>query len=80
MSDYPAQLRIKAEACRRLAEITTDASRRVHWLRRADDWEALANKAQRELRATAGRATARAKDNLKQCRPLDKKAPRAQRG
>ena len=39
MFDKAAQLRLKAEACRRLAELCDDAARAVLWLDRADRWE-----------------------------------------
>jgi hypothetical protein len=45
MGDDPAQLRLKAEACRRLADITEDTQRKALWIERADHWEQLASKA-----------------------------------
>jgi hypothetical protein len=45
MIDEAAQLRMKAEACRRLAELSDDFAREALWLRRADHWEQLATEA-----------------------------------
>jgi hypothetical protein len=45
MVDDPAQLRLKAEACRRLADLAEDAQRKALWIERADHWEQLAAKA-----------------------------------
>jgi hypothetical protein len=51
MLDEPAQLRLKAEACRRLADISDDRTeRKALWLKRADDWEELARKAEKRRR------------------------------
>jgi hypothetical protein len=51
MFDEPTQLRFKAEACRRLADMSNDdTERKALWLHRADDWEQLASKAEKELR------------------------------
>ena len=38
---------MKAEACRRLADMSDDGLRKTIWLERADDWEGLAKKAER---------------------------------
>jgi hypothetical protein len=46
VQDNAAQLRLKAEACRRLADLTEDAERKTIWLVRADHWERLAAKAE----------------------------------
>jgi hypothetical protein len=43
--DEAAQLRLKTEACRRLAELFDDSAREAVWLQRADHWEQLAIKA-----------------------------------
>lgn len=48
--DEPAQLRQKAEACRRLADMSEDAARKALWLERADHWEQLAVKAAKQPR------------------------------
>ena len=49
--DDPAQLRLKAEACRRLAEIADDdAERKAIWTERANYWDQLARKAEKHLR------------------------------
>ncbi len=53
VQDNAAQLRMKAEACRRLAELTEDAERNTFWLLRADHWERLAAKAERRQRNPA---------------------------
>jgi hypothetical protein len=45
MVDDPAQFRLKAKACRRLADIAEDEQRRALWIERADHWEQLAAKA-----------------------------------
>jgi hypothetical protein len=45
-----AQLRRKAEACRRLADMSEDADRKAMWLERADYWEQLALKAPKQPR------------------------------
>jgi len=47
MPDKAAELRMKAEACRRLADMSDDALQKAIWLERADDWEGLAKKAER---------------------------------
>lgn len=48
MFDEPAQLRQKAEVCRRLADMADDAGRKALWLERADHWEQLATKAPKQ--------------------------------
>jgi hypothetical protein len=48
MLDNPAQLRLKAEACRRLAEIEEDAERKALWIERAHHWEQRAAKASKQ--------------------------------
>jgi hypothetical protein len=46
MLDEPTELRLKAEACRRLAVISEDDTKRVTlWLERAGYWEDRAVKA-----------------------------------
>jgi hypothetical protein len=42
MSDERAQLRTKAEACRRLADLSKNAERKAFWLDRAGYWKRLA--------------------------------------
>jgi hypothetical protein len=42
MFDEVSQARARAEACRRLADITEDAPRKALWLARADYWDKLA--------------------------------------
>jgi hypothetical protein len=53
-----AQLRMKAEACRRLAELTEDAERKTVWLVRADHWESLAAKAERRQQRNPAKTSA----------------------
>jgi hypothetical protein len=48
MPDAAAQLRLKAEACRRLADIAEDAYRKALWVERARHWEELAAKAEKQ--------------------------------
>jgi hypothetical protein len=43
--DDSAQHRLKAEACRRLADAEEDPYRKARWMERADYWERLAAKA-----------------------------------
>jgi hypothetical protein len=50
MHDDPAQLRLKAEACRRLAEMTEDEQRKALWIRRATHWDELAAEAAKQQR------------------------------
>lgn len=56
MPDSPSQLRMKAEACRRLADLADDVDRKDLWLKRADDWEQLAEIANAEARPRRGRS------------------------
>jgi hypothetical protein len=46
--DDAAELRRKAEACRRLADLSDNAKRKALWLERADNWEGLAIKAAKQ--------------------------------
>jgi hypothetical protein len=48
--EEPALLRLKAEACRRLADTSEDVMRQALWLDRADHWNQLAKKAERLFR------------------------------
>ena len=41
-------LRLKAEACRVLAEICNDVTRETHWLEQAQHWETLATEIARK--------------------------------
>jgi hypothetical protein len=50
MTDEVAQHRTKAEACRRLADLAEDDSRRAMWDERAKYWEQLAAKPPRQKR------------------------------
>lgn len=45
-----AQLRRKAEACRRLADMSEDIDRKAMWLQRADYWELRAMQVQKHPR------------------------------
>jgi hypothetical protein len=47
VSDEPAQLRLKAEACRRLADLTEDEGRKATWAERAVYWEQLVVEAEK---------------------------------
>ena len=47
MTNEAAELRLKAEACQRLADLT---GRKIFWLTRADHWNELAAKAARKAR------------------------------
>jgi hypothetical protein len=47
MPDDLAQLRLKAEACRRLADMFEEPERKAHWSERAADWERLATEAEK---------------------------------
>lgn len=52
MHDEAAELRLKAEACRRLADLAAaaDPVRKALWLTRADQWNELADKAAKRSR------------------------------
>jgi hypothetical protein len=50
MLDDPAQLRLKAEACRRLADMAEDAQRKILWIERAEYWDKLAIKTVKQPR------------------------------
>ena len=49
MAESPEHLRLRAEACRRLAELAGDAERRELWLNRAAEWDRQAVKASRRI-------------------------------
>jgi hypothetical protein len=51
MADKATELRIKADACRRLADMDDNRSQKSIWRERADDWEALATKADQSRRS-----------------------------
>lgn len=51
MFDQSASLRLKGEACRRLADLSDNAERKAVWLKRADEWDELARNAEKQLRA-----------------------------
>jgi hypothetical protein len=48
MPEDPALLRLKAEACRRLADMFEEAERKALWIERAGQWEQLAIKAEKQ--------------------------------
>lgn len=69
MFDEASQLRMKAEASRRLADLSDDAERKMLWLERADHWAQLAIKAakqpqRRKPRGAAGRNLSITSDRL----------------
>lgn len=45
MADDPAELRRRAEACRRMADLSNTEERKRLWLEKAADWERLAGEA-----------------------------------
>jgi hypothetical protein len=47
VDDEPAQLRLKAEACRQLADTSEEAKRKALWIERAEHWEKLAKEAEK---------------------------------
>ncbi|HEY1748284.1 MAG TPA: hypothetical protein VGG11_16150 [Xanthobacteraceae bacterium] len=51
MVDTQADHRMKAEACRRLADLTDDPQRKELWIERADYWERLAAKAPKKQKS-----------------------------
>jgi hypothetical protein len=50
MVDEVAEHRLKAEACRRLADLSEEDARKALWIERADYWEELAVKAAKAQR------------------------------
>jgi hypothetical protein len=50
MLDDPAHLRLRAEACRRLADLEEDQQRKALWIERAEYWRELAVKAAKQGR------------------------------
>jgi hypothetical protein len=48
VSDNPAELRLKAEACRKLAGMFEEPERKVLWIERAGHWEQLAIEAEKQ--------------------------------
>jgi hypothetical protein len=46
--DDPAELRLKAEACRKLAGMFEEPARKALWIERAGEWEQLAMKAEKQ--------------------------------
>jgi hypothetical protein len=64
MHDEAAELRLKAEACRRLADLAgaADPVRKALWLTRADQWNELADKAAKKARKMGPRANRQSAD------------------
>ena len=60
MHDEAAELRLKAEACRRLADLAAaaDPVRKALWLTRADQWKELAAEAAKKSRRRGNRQVA----------------------
>ena len=53
MYQVAQEFRRKAEACRRLADLSPEPERQKHWLDQADEWERQAAKAAKaEIRRT----------------------------
>jgi hypothetical protein len=50
--DDAAKLRLRAEACRRLADLEENSRRKALWIERGDEWERLAEKAAKQERKT----------------------------
>jgi hypothetical protein len=51
MSELSAEYRRKAEACRRLADLSPEAERKAHWMEQATEWEQRAAKAAKRSRS-----------------------------
>jgi hypothetical protein len=49
-NDEVAEHRLKAEACRRLADLSEEDARKALWIERAGRWEELALKARKAKR------------------------------
>jgi hypothetical protein len=54
-SDSAAEHRTKAEACRRLAELSEDLERKAMWIERSVYWDELAAKAATQERQKPSR-------------------------
>jgi hypothetical protein len=52
--DDPAELRLKAEACRKLAGMFEEPERKALWIERAGQWEQLAIKSEAAVGGTVG--------------------------
>jgi hypothetical protein len=50
VSEIADEYRRKAEACRRLADISPEPNRKAHWIQQATDWERLAADALKQSR------------------------------
>jgi hypothetical protein len=51
MAENSVELLRKAEACRRLADLSEDLERKTLWIERATEWDRLASKASKQARA-----------------------------
>jgi hypothetical protein len=50
MSEVADEYRRKAEACRRLADLSPETERKAHWIEQAADWERLSAEALKRSR------------------------------
>ena len=48
MSELADEYRRKAEACRRLADLSPEAERKMRWIDQATDWDRLAAEAAKQ--------------------------------
>ena len=63
MNNEAAVLRLKAEACQRLADLAApDPTRKTFWLTRADQWNVLATKADKKARKIGPRRNRQSAD------------------
>ena len=63
MNNEAAALRLKAEACQRLADLAApDPTRMTFWLTRADQWNELATKADKKARKIGPRRNGQSAD------------------
>lgn len=62
MFDEREEFRAKAEACRRLADLSKDAERKAFWLDRAGYWKRLATNTARQRRYHPPEANLRLRD------------------
>lgn len=51
MREISSEYRRKAEACRRLADLSPEAARKMYWIERAEEWERWAAKAAKQERS-----------------------------
>jgi len=64
MNNEAAALRLRAEACQRLADLAgpTDPIRKALWLTRADQWDVLATEAAKKARKIGPRRNRQSAD------------------